>query len=62
MQMEVDNAVLIINPVGSKAKALQEIYRILTTEGGVYLPPSQEWNYNFIRDIITGGKRVGKYN
>ena len=60
--MEVDNAALTINEVGSKAKFKLEVYRILTTEGGVYLPPSQQWNYNFIRDIITGEKRVGKYN
>ena len=44
--------------VGIKAKSKLEIYWVLTTEGGIYLPPIKEWNYQFIRDIITGAKLV----
>ena len=49
---------LSVLDVGVKAKSKLEIYRILTTEGGIYLPPPKEWNYQFIRDIITGAKLV----
>ena len=43
---------------GSKAKSKGEIYRLLATEGGVYLPPLKDVNYQFLRDIITGSKKV----
>ena len=51
---------LTVTDVGVKAKSKLEVYRILTTEGGIYLPPSKEWNYQYIRDIVTGNKLVRK--
>ena len=33
---------LSVLDVGVKAKSKLEIYRILTTEGGIYLPPPKE--------------------
>ena len=49
---------LTVTDVGIKAKSKLEVYRVLTTEGGVYLPPAKEWNYQYIRDIVTGNKLV----
>ena len=49
---------LSVTEVGSKAKSKGEIYRLLATEGGVYLPPLKDVNYQFLRDIITGSKKV----
>ena len=31
-----------------KAKSKQEVYRVLSTEGGIYLAPYKECNYEFI--------------
>ena len=42
----------------SKAPMQAILYRILTTEGDVFLPPSKEWNIDFTRDIISGKKLV----
>ena len=33
---------LTVTDVGIKAKSKLEVYRVLTTEGGVYLPPAKE--------------------
>ena len=35
-----------------------EVYKVLTTSGGVYLPPIDQVNCDFIRDIISGDKLV----
>ena len=35
-----------------------EIYKVLTTTGGVYLPPVEQTNCDIIRDIICGDKLV----
>ena len=44
--------------ISIKAKSKVELYRALTTEAEVYLPPYKECNYKFIRDIIAGNKKV----
>ena len=44
--------------VGARAKSKVEIYRLLTMEGGVYLPTAKDTNFQFLRDIITGSKKV----
>ena len=49
---------LTVTECGVKAKSKIEVYRVLTTEGGVYLPPPKECNYKFVQAIITGTKRV----
>ena len=35
-----------------------EIYRVLTTEGGLYLPPEKYISLFFVRDIMVGLKKV----
>ena len=56
--MEERKEILKITYISIKAKSKIEIYRILTTEGDVYLPPSSECSIDFIKDIITGKKSV----
>ena len=38
--------------VGVRAKNKLEVYRILSTERGIYLPSSKEWKYQCIWDIV----------
>ena len=57
--MEEEKTPFTVTDISIKAKSKIELYRILTTEGDVYLPPSKEWNYQFIRYVITGKKLVG---
>ena len=44
--------------VGNKARSKGKIYRPLETEGGVFLPPVKDVNYQYLRDIITRDKKV----
>ena len=46
--------------LGTKAKSKSEVYRLLSTEGKVYLPPASEANHNFISDVISGKLKVRK--
>ena len=43
-----------VSHLGVKGKSKIEIFRILTTEGGVYLPPPKEVNYKYLRGILEG--------
>ena len=56
--MEESKNRLTVADIFIKAKSKVELYRVLITEGEVYLPPSKECNYKFIRDIIVGNKKV----
>ena len=40
------------------ASSKHEIYRVLVCEGGLYLPPEKCINLFFVRDIMTGKKKV----
>ena len=44
--------------LGNKAKSKNEMYRILTVEAKIYLPPLKECSIYFIRDIFLGKKKV----
>ena len=35
-----------------------EVYKVLTTTGGIYLPSVDQINWDFIRDILSGEKLV----
>ena len=47
-----------LNLLGVKARTKNELYRILTTEAKLYLPPQKETSIYFIRDIIHNRKKV----
>ena len=47
-----------VSQLGTKAKSKNEMYRILTVEAKIYLPPQKECSIYFIRDIFQGRKKV----
>ena len=47
-----------INQIEAKARSKHEIYKILTVEIKIYLPPQKECSIYFIRDIFQGKKKV----
>ena len=47
-----------VNQLGAKARSKHEMYRILTVEAKIYLPPQKECSIYFIRDIFQGKKKV----
>ena len=49
---------LNIRDLGSKFRSKNEMYRFLTSEVDMYLPPQKEWSIYFVRDILSGSKRV----
>ena len=49
----VDVRVMALNCTGGS-----EVYKVLTLTGNVYLPPMQQINSDFIRNIMWGEKLV----
>ena len=47
-----------VSQLGTKAKSKNEMYRIITVEAKIYLPPQKECSIYFIRDIFHGRKKV----
>ena len=43
--------------LGMKARTKSEMYRLLTVDADLYLPPQREASIYFIREIIMGRKR-----
>ena len=50
-----------LNMLSIKARTKNELYRILTTEAGLYLPPQKETSIYFVRDIIKGRRKVSTF-
>ena len=46
--------------VGDKARTKGELYRILTAEGHLYLPPYKYCSVDFMADIIEGKRNVNR--
>ena len=47
-----------LEEVSLKAKSKREIYNLIVTSGNIYLPPIQSCNYKFLRELVTGVKKV----
>ena len=47
-----------IRELARKSTTKAEVYKVLTTTGGIYLPPVDQINSDFIRDILAGDKLV----
>ena len=54
----MEGSFIILNSLGVKAKTKNELYRLLTTEANMYLPPQKETSIYFIRDLIHCRKKV----
>ena len=50
-----------IQQVGLKWRSKREVYNLLTTEGGCYLPPLADSNYKYISQVLVGDKKVIKW-
>ena len=55
--MDIDNQ-FTISDVSIKCKSKSEFYTVLTTEGGLYLPPKRDWTQEFLRQLMIGVKKV----
>ena len=49
-----------INDVASKCRSKLELYNLLTSEGGMYLPPIQDATQQYIRQLMMGKKNYVK--
>ena len=49
---------LNLSILGSKAQTKNELYRVLTVDAKLYLPPQKETSIYFIRGILNGKKQV----
>ena len=47
--------------VGGKARSKSELYKLLTVEGHLYLPPYKFCSVDFMADIIEGKRKVNLY-
>ena len=47
-----------LNNLGIKAQTENELYRFLTSEADLYLPPQKETSIYFVRDILKNRKKV----
>ena len=49
-----------LEEVSLKAKSKREIYNLLVAYGNIYLPPIQDCHYTFLRELVSGTKKVNK--
>ena len=56
-QMEPKKKTLNVVKAGIKAKSKQEIYRVVTSEAGIFLPPKHDAPIDFIREVCLGTKK-----
>ena len=45
-----------IADIAVKCRSKTEMYNLLAREGKIYLPPKQDANQNYLRDIMQGNK------
>ena len=48
--------------LGVKAQTKNELYRLLSVDAKLYLPPQKETSIYFIRGIVNGRKKVSFIN
>ena len=44
--------------ISVKARSKKEVYLVLTVEGELYLPPILDANRNYLKNIMSGKKKV----
>ena len=55
------NKVLTSQKCGFKVKSKKEMYRLLVTDGKLYLLPIRLVNHKYIRNILTEKKLVSEF-
>ena len=53
-----ESQILTVQMCGLKSKSKKEMYRLLVSDGKLYLPPIGLANHKYIRGILTGTKSV----
>ena len=43
-----------LNRLAIKARSKKELYDVLLSDCGIYMPPIQFANANYVRDVLTG--------
>ena len=54
----MENRKLNVNALSTKFQSKNEVYCFRTTEVDMHLPPQKEWSIYFVRDILSGNKKV----
>ena len=57
--LQMEKVTLNLIEVGGKARSKLELYKLLTVDGHLYLPPYKYCSVNFMADIIEGNRKVG---
>ena len=57
----MDSKKLNILALGTKFQSKNEMYRFLTTEVDMHLPPQKECSIYFVRDILDRTKNVSNF-
>ena len=45
-----------VNDIGVKLRSKREVYTVLRTKGGIFLPPISDATQNYFRSIMLGSK------
>ena len=53
--------IITTNELDTKARSKNEIYRLLVTEGNVFLPPQKEANYRYLSEVISGDTKASLF-
>ena len=51
-----------INDIGTKCKSKREVYTVLSTEGGIFLPPIADATQSYLRAMLVGDKDYIKWS
>lgn len=54
----MDSSEVNVNYLATKAQSKGEIYRLLTVDANLYLPPQREASIYFVRQILSQEKKV----
>ena len=55
----MEKVTLNLIEVGGKTRSKLELYKLLTVDGHLYLPPYKYCSVDFMADIIEGKRKVG---
>ena len=55
---EVNREVVDVRELALKWSSKEEVYKVHTITGKVYLPPVQQVNWDFINDLMWGENKV----
>ena len=47
-----------LNQLGIKARSKRELYLVLFNDWGVYMPPLQDSNAGYVREVVAGTVKV----